>query len=139
MNHIYKEKRNNAFFVWVALWLISSFCYGLMIASPDEHPLKGAASLGYIVSFLMQIKSWFNAFTYWSKAKGKSGWYGLVGLLGPFGLPVLYFMKDNGITPYDLDDPILKCPHCDSEYKKSEYDLSNGNIYCSYCKKELIN
>jgi hypothetical protein len=35
------------------------------------------------------------------------------------------------------NEAIYKCPHCDSEYKLSDYRDDVEKIYCSYCKKEL--
>lgn len=137
MNQIYKEERNKAFQAWGALWLLSSFCYGLMVGFPNDELLKGIAALGYIFSFVSQIGFWFLAFRYWAKAKGKSVLYTFFGLLGPFGLLVMYSLQDKGMTPLQTSDPTSYCPHCGSAYKISEYNLNNDHIFCSGCRKEL--
>jgi Na+(H+)/acetate symporter ActP len=137
MNQLYKEKRNNAFCAWIALWLISSFLYGLMIGLPDEHTLKAGASLGWFVTFIFQLKYWFEGFSCWAKAKGKSGWFSILGVLGPIGLIVMFILSDKGFTPQDSEDPKLKCPNCGAEYKISEYKMDAVRISCSSCGKGL--
>ena len=137
MNQIYKEKRNNAFSAFGALWLISCFLYGLIIGLPDEHSLNGIASLGSIVTLIGQIRCWFYGFSFWAKAKGQTNWFSLLGFLGPIGLLAMAVLSDNGYTPYDAEDPKLKCPNCGAEYQISEYKKDAPLIMCSSCGKEL--
>ena len=139
MNLQEKEKRNGAFWAWLALWIITPTSGVLTQVGP---PSPGSAfpwiiSIVFLAALLFQIVLWFRVFFHWSRAKGHSGWFCIVAILGPVALIILPFLRDGGVTPEQPDDPIRQCPGCGADYKLGDYDLRAKRILCSQCKEEL--
>lgn len=84
----YQRKSNIA-----ALLFLGCLIGFVALISQGYWNLRDGGMLGQLMGFAMAI-SWFYALWAYLKAKGRSGWWLVLGLTGVLGLIVVLFLRD---------------------------------------------